>query len=104
MLNKITSLFALCLILLPSVSLAEIARDTRQISYEVGCGGVEENVVAEDSSSSAGNATRDEYADCGDLSSPLLTLSASKAWTLYPVRESLEPRFKFPVFSKGTFF
>lgn len=104
MLKKIISLFALCLILLPSVSLAEIARDTRQISYEAGCGGVEENVVAEDSSSSAGNATRHEYADCGDLSIPLLALCTSKAWALYPVRESLEPGIKFPVFSKGTFF
>ncbi len=93
-----------CLILLPSVSLAEIARDTRQISYEAGSGVVEENIVAEDSSSPAGNATKDENADCGDLSSPLLTLSTSKAQALYPVRESLEPGFKFPVFSKGTFF
>lgn len=94
----------MCLVLLPSVSLAEVVRDTRQISYRVGSGGIEENIVAEDSRSSAGNATGDENADCGDLSCPLLTLSTSKAQALYPVRESLEPCFKFPVFSKGTFF
>ena len=103
MLKIITSLFALCLLFFPLISIAQIDHNTSQKSYEACQGSVEDNILAEGSKSASGSAARDENAESRDQSSQLVSVKTSKTWTLYIVRESLEPGFKFPVFSKGSF-
>ncbi len=104
MIKKITSLLAICFILLPSITFAEIAHDPRQLTYRASEGGVGEDVLGEESFSSCRSALKADSIGYDNVSNQVLRLTLVKTRSSYILRESLEPSFKFSVFSKGAFF
>ena len=104
MIKKITSLLAICFILLPSIMFAESAHDPRQLTYRASGGGVDKDVLCEEYFSSCHSAFKADNIGCDNVLNQILSLTILKTRSSYIIRESLEPSFKFSVFSKGAFF